>query len=138
MDMVIAAIETSTKQILIIEDEAHIREVVQTCLQELGGWEVSEAASGVEGLMRITEQLPDAILLDLMMPEMDGFEFLERLNRQFAAGSIPVVLLTAKPNIKQSQLVQFGVVKTIAKPFNPLSLPQQIAEALGWEIEIRG
>ncbi|WP_416674742.1 response regulator [Egbenema bharatensis] len=136
MDMVIAAMETSTKQILIIEDEDHIREVVQTCLQELGGWKVAEAASGVEGLMRITEQLPDAILLDLMMPEMDGFEFLERLNGQFE-GSIPVVLLTAKPNVKQSQLVQLGVIKTIAKPFNPLSLPHQIAEALGWEIEIR-
>ncbi|PSB11096.1 hypothetical protein C7B61_10980 [filamentous cyanobacterium CCP1] len=126
--------DTSSKRILIIEDEDHIREVVQICLQELGGWQVFEAASGREGLARVLEQLPDAIVLDLMMPGMDGFEFLKQLNCQPTTPTIPVVVLTAKLNVQQSQLAQLGVVKTIAKPFNPLALPHQIADALGWEV----
>ena len=68
MKLSMAAMDTSSKRILIIEDEDHIREVVQICLQELGGWQVFEAASGREGLARVLEQLPDAIVLDLMMP----------------------------------------------------------------------
>ncbi|NJO43368.1 MAG: response regulator [Cyanobacteria bacterium CRU_2_1] len=124
----------STRQILVIDDEANVREVVQACLRDLGGWDVLEAASGREGLIKAAEEQPDAIVLDLMMPGMDGFAVLRQLQLNPMVQSIPVVVLTAKTYlIERRQFAQFGVVEAIAKPFNPVMLPIQIAKALGWE-----
>jgi CheY-like chemotaxis protein len=63
---------TSPKHVLVIDDEAHVREVVQVCLEILGGWTVRVAASGEEGLMEVVQSLPDLIVLDVMMPNMNG------------------------------------------------------------------
>jgi CheY-like chemotaxis protein len=125
----------ATKQVLIVDDEDIIREVVQSCLEDFAGWETLTASSGWEGLVKAIEDLPDAIVLDVMMPGMDGMKFLERLKAHPDLRSIPVVLLTAKLELIDSQqLSSLGIAGAIAKPFDPLVLSEQIASALGWSI----
>ena len=126
----------ATKQILIIDDEAHVREVVQTCLETLGGWNVLPASSSWDGLLKAQTEQPDVILLDVMMPEMDGFSFLRQLQSNTVTRHIPVILLTAIAyQFNRQQLAQLGVRTAIAKPFNPVLLTHQIARAVGWEPE---
>lgn len=94
----------TTKRILVIDDEAPIREVVAASLQKLGGWEVVLAASGREALQQIDITPPDAIVLDVIMPEMDGLTFLKYLRADPVAQSIPVVLLTANSYLFDAHL----------------------------------
>lgn len=124
----------ATKSLLLIDDEASLRELVQVCLNDLAGWEVVTVASAQEGLQRLALEHPDAILLDVLMPGMDAITFLHRLHESSAARSIPVIFLSVKaPWFTAEKLQQLGVVEAIAKPFNPVTLPQRIARALGWE-----
>ena len=126
----------ATQRILFIDDELHIRQVVEACLENLGGWQVLLAASGPEGLVRAISEQPDAILLDVMMPGMDGLTLLQQLKAHPATKSIPVVLLTARLGLTEPQRFQpLGVKGAIAKPFNPLTLVPQIAQVLGWNLE---
>lgn len=129
----LGVLKMTTKRILVVDDEASIREVVQLCLQRLGGWKVWTAASGREALQQAQAEPPDAIVLDVMMPEMDGFAFLQRLRADPTTQPIPVVLLTANSYLPDPQLFpQLGIVLTIPKPFQPLDLVQQIAQVMGW------
>lgn len=126
-------VATTTKRILIIDDEVHVGEVVQTCLETLGGWGVLLAASVREGLLKAEVEQPDAIVLDMMMPEIKGLAFLQQLRANPTTRDIPVVLLTAMAyRFDQQQLTELGVRSAIAKPFAPLLLTDQIAKALGW------
>ncbi|HEY9617581.1 MAG TPA: response regulator [Microcoleaceae cyanobacterium] len=126
----------SVKRILVVDDEANVREVVQACLRDLGGWDVLEAASGPEGLKIAAIEPLDAIVLDLMMPEMDGLSFLQALHSNSSTESIPVVVLTAKTAwIDTNGVVKSGAKGAISKPFNPITLHEEIAEILGWEVE---
>ena len=123
----------TTKRILLIDDEADLREVAQLSLEIVGGWQVIKGSSGSEGLAKAESEQPDAILLDLMMPDMDGFTTFKRLQANKATKQIPVIFLTAKVNPgDRSEFAQLGVSGAIAKPFDPMSLAQQIAETLGW------
>ena len=122
-----------TKRILVIDDEDDIREVVQLCLKTVGGWEVLTACSGDQGLTKAEAEQPDAILLDVMMPEMDGVATFQELQANTATRHIPVILLTAKVQAAdQRRFAKLAVAGTISKPFNPLHLTGEIAEALGW------
>lgn len=122
-----------TKRILVIDDEERIRELVQACLEDLGGWEAITAASGEEGLLKAKAQSLDAILLDVSMPDMDGFVFFEKLQENPATQSNPVILLTAKvlPD-DRARFEKMGVAGVITKPFNPVTICEQVAEILGW------
>lgn len=123
----------TTKRILVIDDEAPIREVVAASLQKLGGWEVVLAASGREALQQIDITPPDAIVLDVIMPEMDGLTFLKYLRADPLAQSIPVVLLTANSYLFDVHLLgQMGVVLSVDKPFSPKILIQQMTDVLAW------
>ena len=123
----------TTKRILVIDDEAPIREIVAASLQKLGGWEVAVAASGKEALQQIHEKPPDAIVLDVIMPEMDGLTFLKYLRADPVTKSIPVVLLTANSYLFETQLFsQMGVVLAVDKPFSPKNLIQQMTDVLAW------
>jgi CheY-like chemotaxis protein len=123
----------ATKRILLIDHEVHVSEVVQACLNDLGGWDVLSVASAWEGLNQAMAAQPDAIVLDISMPGMDGFAFLQQLRANPVTQSIPVVLLTAKARwFTPQQLQQLGLAGAIAKPFHPLSLTNEIAKALGW------
>ncbi len=123
----------SDKRVLVIDDEDDIREIAQDSLEMLGGYQVSTASSGTQGLADARVQQPDAILLDMMMPDMDGSATFKGLQEDPATRGIPVILLTAK--VQASDRLRFatlGVAGVIAKPFDPISLPSQVAQVLGW------
>ncbi|KAF3884639.1 MULTISPECIES: response regulator [Nostocales] len=123
----------TTKQVLIVDDEERIRELVQVCLSDLGGWDALTAASGPEALKIAQTQSIDAILLDVSMPEMDGFAVYEQLQANSATQSIPVILLTAKvQRSDRARFAQMGVKGTIVKPFEPTTISDEVAEILGW------
>jgi CheY-like chemotaxis protein len=122
-----------TKQVLIIDDEYDIRAVAQLTLKTVGGWEVSSASSGNEGLAKAAEQQPDVILLDVMMPEIDGIETFHALQANPATQSIPVILMTAKVQAaEQRRFAELNVAGIITKPFKAMKLPEEIAKILGW------
>lgn len=121
------------RKILIIDDEDDIREVAQLSLESVAGWEVIAASSGAQGLARAAEFMPDAILLDVMMPGMDGPTTFRELRKNPATSHIPVLLLTAKvQNSDQRRFADLGVEAVLFKPFDPLTLSAQISVVLGW------
>lgn len=125
-----------TKKVLYIDDEPSMQLIVKTCLQTLGGWEVEVAKSGAEGLVKAQELKPDAIILDVNMPEMDGVACLEQLRSNVNTQAIPVVFLTSVCSITERyRFSALGAVGAIAKPFNPLTLVPQIAQFLSWNLE---
>ncbi len=123
-----------TRRILIVDDEDDIREVAALSLETVANWEVLTANSGRAGIARAAEERPDAILLDVMMPEMDGPTTFLELRRQHETSTIPVLLLTAKvQGADQRRFAALGVAAVLFKPFDPLTLAQQISDALGWK-----
>lgn len=123
----------TAKRILIIDDEEDIREVAQLTLESVGGWEVLTAESGMEGLQLAEAEKPNAILLDVMMPDMDGIATFEKLKTNPETQGIPVILLTAKVQSSDRQkFAELGVKGLIAKPFNPMALNDQMIDILGW------
>jgi len=121
------------KQLLVIDDEDDIREVAKLSLQLTEGWTVMTANGGSAGTALALSMEPDAILLDVMMPDMDGPTTLRALQQQGATKSIPVIFLTAKVQAAdRRKLMQLGVRGVIAKPFDPLTLAQQIRTVLSW------
>lgn len=121
----------TAKQILVIDDEDDIRKLIQTCLEIMGGWQVLTATSGSEGLLLAQSFQPDAILLDVMMPDMDGLTTFKKLQANQSTRDIPVILLTAKGrNTDQRLFAQLGVKGIISKPFNPQKLSAQVAASL--------
>ena len=125
----------TSKRILVIDDEDDIREVAQLCLETVGGWEVMTAACGSEGLVKAETQQPDAILLDVMMPDMDGPTTFHKLKGNPATEDIPVVFLTAKVQAaEQRRFAELGVKAVLTKPFDPLMLATEVANVLGWNL----
>ena len=121
------------KRILLADDEDHIREVAQVSLETVGGWHVTTAGSGAEALDKAAAEPPDAILLDVMMPELDGPSTYERLQAGESTREIPVIFLTAKVQAAdRRRFDELGVAAVIAKPFDPLTLADEVAEILGW------
>lgn len=122
-----------SRRILIIDDEEDIREVAALSLETLAGWHVEVASSGQQGLERAAEYLPEAILLDVMMPGMDGPSTFRELRNNPITAAIPVLLLTAKvQSHDHNRFANLGVEAVLAKPFDPLTLSSQIAGVLGW------
>ncbi|MBW4688815.1 MAG: response regulator [Komarekiella atlantica HA4396-MV6] len=121
-----------TQKILVIDDEDDIRQLIQTCLEIMGGWKVLTATSGNQGLLLAQSSQPDAILLDVMMPDMDGLTTFQQLQANQKTKHIPVILLTARGRATDQRLfTQLGVRDIISKPFNPQKLAIQVAAALG-------
>ena len=124
-----------TSQILIIDDEEAILAVTQLSLKMVAEWEVVTATSGPEGVIKAEAEQPDAVLLDVMMPKMDGITTFKRLQANAKTQAIPVILLTAKAQAtEQRQYQEMGVTGVITKPFNSLTLANQIAEILDWRL----
>ncbi|MBV8979917.1 MAG: response regulator [Acidimicrobiia bacterium] len=120
----------STGRVLVIDDEDDIRELCKVNL-EFEGFSVVDAPNGPAGLERAARELPDVIFLDLMMPEMDGWEVLRRLKEDDATAQIPVVLLTARTGEDdQMRGWQEGILEYVSKPFNPLSLVEWAKRAM--------
>jgi len=123
-----------SRRILIIDDEDDIRQVAALSLETVAGWDVIVANSGAQGLLRAAEHLPDAILLDVMMPGMDGPTTFRELRKNPVTAKIPVLLLTAKvQGADQRRFADLGVEAVLLKPFDPLTLATQMEKVLGWD-----
>jgi CheY-like chemotaxis protein len=122
------------KRVLLVDDEEHIREIASVSLELTAGWEVRQAGSGTEGIEMAISWMPDAVLLDVMMPDMDGPAVFSRLQSDERTAHIPVVFLTAKVQTSdRHRYTSLGVRGVIAKPFDPLSLAERMSEILGWK-----
>lgn len=122
------------RRILLVDDDEGIREVARTVLEMVGGYDVETAASGLEGLEKARTSPPDAIVLDVMMPGLDGPATFALLQEQPATRGVPVILLTAKTQAAdRNRFASIGVAGMLSKPFDPMALCDQIAGILGWE-----
>lgn len=121
----------TVKRVLVIDDEDDIREVAQASLEIMAGLDVILASSSHEGLIKAETEQPDAILLDVMLPDMDGVAVFEQLQLNPATQHIPVIFLTAKVQVfDQIHLKQLGAKAVIAKPFKPQQLATQLLAIL--------
>lgn len=117
------------KRILYAEDEEDIQVIGKMALEEIGGYEVLLVSNGKEVLEKGKGFQPDVILLDVMMPEMDGLETFQKLKNTDWGKNIPVIFLTAKAQQHEVQsYLDLGAVGIIIKPFDPLELSQQVEE----------
>jgi CheY-like chemotaxis protein len=115
------------KKILYVEDEVDIQVIVKIALCDIGGFTIETCSSGKEALEKIEKFDPDLILLDVMMPEMDGPETLKQLRKLKKFASIPVIFVTAK--IQEEEINEYkrlGAIDIVSKPFDPLTLADQI------------
>lgn len=125
----------TTRRILIIDDEEAILAVAKLSLKMMTEWEVVTATSGPEGVIKAETEQPDVVLLDVMMPQMDGITTFKQLQENSKTQTIPVILLTAKAQAtEQRQYKEIGVADVITKPFNSLTLANQIAKILDWRL----
>jgi CheY-like chemotaxis protein len=123
----------SSKRVLIVDDEETIQTVVQFGIRMAAGWDVLAASSGPKGIQTAETEQPDVILLDVMMPEMDGIATFKALQSNPETQQIPVIFLTAKAQTAEKrQFNDLGVSGVITKPFNSLDLPDQITKILHW------
>jgi DNA-binding response OmpR family regulator len=122
-----------TKRVLAIDDEDGVRSIIQISLEVIAGWTVYAATSGTEGITIAEVEQPDVILLDVMMPIMDGPTTFRQLQANTTTCHIPTILLTAKTQLsEQRQLLNLGVAGIISKPFNPQDLVSKICNILDW------
>jgi CheY-like chemotaxis protein len=122
------------RSILIIDDEDDIREVAALSLEATAGWNILTASSGAAGIEIAATEQPDAILMDVMMPGVDGPTTFGHMQLNPAVAHIPVLLLTAKvQGVDQRRFAGLGLAGILFKPFDPLTLAQQISDALGWK-----
>jgi CheY-like chemotaxis protein len=120
-----------TKKVLIVDDEDDIREVAQMSLELVGGWEVLAASSGDVAARTAAVEQPDVILLDVMMPGLDGPQTLQLLRTDPETADIPVIFLTAKVQTSERRLLHdLGVQGLISKPFDPMTLADQVDQLL--------
>jgi CheY-like chemotaxis protein len=122
------------KCLLIIDDDYRIREVTKATLELMANWTIFTASSGAEGVRLAQQVQPDVILLDIMMPGLDGFSTLKNLKTETSTQDIPILLLTAKARIDEDERLEgkeyLGVIH---KPFDTLQLHTIIATHLGWK-----
>ena len=116
------------KRVLYVEDEADIREVIQLALEAVGGFSVAPCTSGAEALEQARDFAPQLILLDVMMPVMDGPETLRRLRQIPELSHTPVVFITAK--VQAGDLRRYrelGAIDVVVKPFDPMTLSEDLS-----------
>ena len=122
-----------SRSVLIVDDEADVRSIAQIGIEMGSNWQVITAESGREALTLAEYHQPDVILLDMMMPDLDGRATLQSLKANPMTQAIPVILMTAKARSNHSSgFDELDVVAVFAKPFRPLQLSAQIRETLGW------
>lgn len=116
---------------LLVDDDPDIRTIGRLSLANVGGLDVTLASSGLECLTLARETRPDVILLDVMMPELDGPTTLQRLRADPELSSIPVIFLTAKVQRQEIERYrQLGARGVISKPFDPMTLPDRVRALL--------
>ena len=122
---------TEAKKILLVEDDDNIRLITRTSLEGLTSWQVIEANSGQVALNIAGTEMPDLILLDIMMPGMDGPTTFGHLRQDDLTAKIPVIFMTAKVQTQEVEgYIKLGAAGVITKPIDPMLLPEQIAGIL--------
>jgi CheY-like chemotaxis protein len=122
-----------SRRVLVVDDDDLLREVAQTALELVGGWQVSTARSGTQAQQQARSERPDAILLDVMMPGLDGPTTVAALRADPATRDIPIIFLTAKVSGEDSgEWRPLRLAGVISKPFDPMTLAAEMATMLGW------
>jgi len=118
-------------KVLLVDDEPHIRRIGELSLKGVGKWVAVLASSGGEALKIAETENPDLILLDVMMPGMDGPATLQQLRASETTARIPVIFMTAKVQKHEvDKYLAAGAVGVIPKPFDPMALPSLILQIL--------
>ncbi len=121
--------EHKLQDILCVDDEVDILNIAKECLELVGGYNVRCCSSGAEAFLQLKESCPDIILLDVMMPGMDGLAVLQELRKKPEFSHVPVILMTAR--VQPMELVEYercGSKAAIPKPFDPMLLSAQVEE----------
>lgn len=114
-------------KIMLVEDDLDIQEVALMALADFGGFQVEVCSSGLEALERVGDIAPDLVLLDVMMPGMDGPTTLKELKANAATSSIPVVFMTARSQPHEvEEYKSLGAADVITKPFDPIQLGDKV------------
>jgi two-component system OmpR family response regulator len=114
-------------KVLLVDDEPDIRRIAELSLRAVGKWDVSLASSGAEALTVAASYQPDVILLDMMMPGMDGVTALAQLRAQPETAHIPVIFVTAKVQRQEvAEYLALGALGVVTKPFDPMALPAEM------------
>jgi DNA-binding response OmpR family regulator len=113
---------------LIIDDDRDLLHLIQRTLEFTAGWQVVTARSGAAGIELARATPPDVIVVDLMMPGMDGYEVCRQLKSTPTTAQVPVVLLTARHDLDERQLAEAGAAGVLFKPFQPDRLAAQVRQ----------
>lgn len=124
-----STVDPRAKLVLLVDDDDDIREVAAAALELVSGFRIVTASNGPDALRVAKEQQPDGIVLDVMMPGMDGLETAERLGAEPATAAIPVILLTARVDAAERSDAVAGLIR---KPFDPMRLGNEISRLFGW------
>lgn len=117
------------RHILHVDDEPDIREIVRVALEILAGFDVTQCGSGYEAIEKAADARPDMIILDVMMPGLDGLETFKRLREIEALSDTPIVFMTARmSHTNFENLYALGAAAVLIKPFDPIALPDQLKD----------
>jgi CheY-like chemotaxis protein len=122
----------SGEHILLVDDDPDLRRIALMSLTRVGGWEAEGAASGQEAVDKAKGARPALIILDAMMPRLDGLATLERLRSEPELVDVPVIFMTAK--VQRADVDEYlaaGAIGVIPKPFDPMTLPDQLKKIVG-------
>lgn len=124
--------ENRISRVLLVDDDANIRLITEMTLDGLTDWTLRLATCGSEALQMVEQELPDLILLDMMMPDMDGLAVFTELQKRLGSTIPHVIFMTAKVQTQEvQQYTSMGASGVIIKPFDPMTLPQQILQIVG-------
>ncbi len=127
--------ERSTYRILVVDDEPHIRQILKFTLEK-ADYQVFTACDGEEALKKMDEVKPNLVLLDVMMPKMDGFEVCRKMREEFALNQIPVIMLTAKGDLTEKvHGLEGGANDYLVKPYSNEELLLRVRNVLEWNIK---
>jgi PleD family two-component response regulator len=127
--------ERLTYRILVVDDEPHIRQILKFTLEK-AGYQVFAAADGLEALEKMVEIKPSLVLLDVMMPRMDGFEVCRKMRKDFVLSQIPVIMLTAKGELNEKvRGLEGGANDYLVKPYSNDELLLRVRNVLEWNIK---
>ena len=118
-------------RVVVIDDDPDLRNLIKLTLEFTAGWQVTAAPDGASGIETAVAMQPDLIIVDLMMPGMDGYEVCRRLKAQENTKHIPLVMLTARKELDEGQLKEAGVAGVVFKPFDPEQLAVRVRELIG-------